>query len=80
MFDTVHTWHQCQRLELPVRARPAQTRPASNSDEDVHILGRPYRGGRVRSNESFAFCMRHTLERRALYLAASRTQQGSLGE
>jgi len=76
----VHTGHQRLRLELPVLVRPAQTRPASNFDEDVHILSRPYRGDRVRNNESFAFCMRHTLERRALYLVASRTQQGSLGK
>lgn len=58
-------------------AHVRQSRPASSFDEDVHILGKPFLEYQVRSNESSAFCMRHTLERRALDLAASRTQQES---
>lgn len=51
------------------------SRPASSSDEGVHISSRLCPGGQVRSIESSAFCMRHTLEMRALDLAAWQTQR-----
>jgi hypothetical protein len=70
-----HTEHLYQEQEALVPPRSLPSEPASISDEAFHIADRLYQVLRAHSSEFFASCMRRTLERRGLDLAALWTRQ-----